>query len=80
LGYEDLNDHDDLRLNPLLATIAGKDDTMGQSRQWERDRGRALARKSTLSRLELTPVGADREDRYKKITLNLLPYPASLFL
>ena len=28
----------------------------------ERDRGKALAGKSTLNRLELTPVGADRDD------------------
>src|SRR5918998_5646532 len=25
LGYEDLNDHDDLRRDPLLATVVGKD-------------------------------------------------------
>ena len=27
LGYEDLNDHDDLRRDPLLATVVGKDDS-----------------------------------------------------
>ena len=26
LGYEDLNDHDDLRRDPLLATVVGKAD------------------------------------------------------
>ena len=67
LGYEDLNDHDDLRRDPLLATVVGKDDPTGKSRQRRRDRGKALAGKSTLNRLELTPVGAGRQSRYKKI-------------
>jgi Transposase DDE domain group 1 len=71
LGYEDLNDHDDLRRDPLLATVVGKDDPTGRSRQRKRDRGKALAGKSTLNRLELTPVGADEEDRYKKITCHI---------
>ncbi len=68
LGYEDLNDHDDLRRDPLLATIVGKEDPAGKSRRRQRDRGKALAGKSTLNRLELTPVGAGQESRYKKIT------------
>jgi hypothetical protein len=68
LGYEDLSDHDDLRRDPLLATVVGKDDPTGQTRQRRRDRGKALAGKSTLNRLELTPVGADAGSRYKKIT------------
>ena len=29
LGYEDLNDHDELRLDPLLATVVGKLDPTG---------------------------------------------------
>jgi hypothetical protein len=70
LGYEDLNDHDDLRHDPLLATVVGKLDPTGQSRTRKRDKGKALAGKSTLNRLELTPVGADHESRYKKITCN----------
>src|SRR3954447_12524052 len=68
LGYEDLNDHDDLRSDPLLATVVGKGDPTGQRRKRRRDRGKALAGKSTLNRLELTPVGADQDSRYKKIT------------
>ncbi|MGD2108540.1 MAG: IS1380 family transposase [Phycisphaerae bacterium] len=70
LGYEDLNDHDDLRHDPLLAVLAGKRDPLGQSRGRERDRGKALAGKSTLNRLELTPVKANAESRYKKITVD----------
>jgi len=67
LGYEDLNDHDDLRRDPLLATVVGKDDPTGKGRRRQPDRGKPLAGKSTLNRLELTPVGADKEARYKKI-------------
>jgi hypothetical protein len=67
LGYEDLNDHDYLRHDPLLATLVGDADPLGASRRRRRDRGKALAGKSTLNRLELTPVGADEGSRYKKI-------------
>jgi hypothetical protein len=68
LGYEDLNDHDELRHDPLLATLVGKADPSGQDRVRPRDQGKALAGKSTWNRLELTPVGANRDSRYKKIT------------
>jgi hypothetical protein len=67
LGYEDLLDHDDLRHDPLLATMVGKADPCGQERARTRDKGKPLAGKSTLNRLELTPVGADPDSRYKKI-------------
>jgi hypothetical protein len=67
LGYEDLNDHDELRHDPLLAVLVGKKDPLGRKRERERDRGKALAGKSTLNRLELTPVRANAESRYKKI-------------
>ncbi len=70
LGYEDLNDHDDLRHDPLLAVLVGKKDPLGRTRSRARDRGKALAGKSTLNRLELTPVRADARSRYKKITLD----------
>ena len=53
LGYEDLNDHEQLRHDPLLAVMAGRTETES-----------ALAGKSTLNRLELT---TKKEDRYKKI-------------
>jgi len=67
LGYEDLNDHDTLRTDPLLAALVGKVDVEGQNRRDLRDRGKPLAGKSTLNRLELTPVRARAESRYKKI-------------
>jgi hypothetical protein len=67
LGYEDLNDHDDLRRDPLLAAVVGKRDPAGGTRRRRRDRGKALAGKSTLNRLELTPIAADEDSRYKKI-------------
>ena len=67
LGYEDLNDHDQLRHDPLLATLVGKQDPLGRDRIAKRDCGKALAGKSTLNRLELTPQDASRESRYKKI-------------
>jgi hypothetical protein len=60
LGYEDLNDHEQLRHDPLMAVLAGKTDPSLAE-------GFALAGKSTLNRLELTPVGAKQGSRYKKI-------------
>jgi Transposase DDE domain group 1 len=68
LGYEDLNDHDGLRNDPLLATVVGKTDPKGQFRRRAADRGKAPAGKSTLNRIELTPVGADEGHRSKKVT------------
>ena len=70
LGYEDLNDHDDLRHDPLNAVLVGKAEPTGSDRRRDRDRGKALAGKSTLNRLELTPVGADADSRYKKVVLD----------
>jgi hypothetical protein len=67
LGYEDLNDHDQLRADPLLAVVANHPDPMGAQRVRERDRGKALAGKSTLNRLELALPDAGPGTRYKKI-------------
>lgn len=57
LGYEDLNDHDELRRDPVIAVLAGK-----------LEAGRAncapVAGKSTLNRLEL---GRETATRYHKI-------------
>jgi hypothetical protein len=69
LGYEDVNDHDELRVDPLLATLVGKGDPTGQHRRRKQDRGKPLAGKSTLNRLELTPKSGP-ERRYKKIVLD----------
>jgi Transposase DDE domain group 1 len=71
LGYEDLNDHDQLRHDPLVAVLVGKNDPQGSDRVRARDRGKALAGKSTLNRLELTPVRANAGSRYKKIVAHL---------
>jgi hypothetical protein len=70
LGYEDLNDHDELSRDPLLASVVGKRDPTGRFRRAPRDRGRPLAGKSTLNRLELTEPTASAESRYKKIVLD----------
>src|SRR3954452_21600344 len=64
LGYEDLNDHDDLRRDPLLAPVAAKAAPRATPRRRPRDRGKALAGKSTLTRLELSPTGAGADTRY----------------
>ena len=67
LGYEDLNDHGELRSDALLSLLAGKGDVTGARRKRRRDRGHALASASTLNRMELgEPQGASR-DRYKRI-------------
>jgi hypothetical protein len=57
LGYEDLNDHEQLRQDPLMRVLAGKEDV--------EDEDEALAGKSTLNRLELSD---GTPNRYKKIT------------
>ena len=68
LGYEDLNDHDRLRADPLLALSAGKADPAGGDRPRARDRGRALAGSSTLNRLELgDPAAGQARWRYSKV-------------
>src|SRR6267143_310990 len=65
LGYEDLNDHDELRRDPMLAVALGKDDPQGEQRRRAQDRGKALAGKSTLNRLELTAPDYDGSPRQK---------------
>ena len=58
LGYEDLNDHDELRHDPLMAVLAGKLEA-------KREDCAPVAGKSTLNRLELSREIATR---YKKIS------------
>lgn len=67
LGYEDLNDHDWLRDDALMAVAVGKSDPSGMDRKRARDRGHALAGHATLNRLELTPAEANASSRYQKI-------------
>jgi hypothetical protein len=70
LGYEDLNDHDQLRADPVMATMVGKKDPKGEHRRELCDRGKALAGKSTLNRLERTGAEVGAGERYKKIVMN----------
>ncbi len=70
-GYEDLNDHDRLRFDTLLAAVIGKDDPEGEDRRREADRGVSLAGKSTLNRLELGKAGDDADSDYHKIVADL---------
>ena len=57
LGYEDLNDHDELRHDPMMAVLAGK------LQAWRQDCA-PVAGKSTLNRLELSRAAPSR---YHKI-------------
>jgi hypothetical protein len=54
LGYEDINDHEQLRKDPVFGILAGREEL-----------DEPLAGKSTLNRMEL---GTGINDRYKKIT------------
>jgi len=63
LGYEDLNDHDRLRLDPLLAVACNKRDPLGLDRLHQK--GIALAGSSTLHRLELSN---NKTSRYHKVS------------
>jgi hypothetical protein len=63
LEYEDVNDHDKLRLDPLLALTCDKEELLGEERA-EENQGKGLAGKSTINRLEL---GANGLDSTKKI-------------
>ena len=60
LGYEDVNDHEDLRLDPLLAALCGKAEP----------KRKPLAAPSTLHRLELSHPDLAAEDRYRRIGLD----------
>lgn len=84
LGCEDLNDHENLRHDPLLATLVGKADPGGMDRRRERDRGKPLAAPSTLILdLDATddPLHGNKEEgnRHDKaihafISCNRIPY------
>lgn len=59
LGYEDLNDHEQLRRDPLFAVLTEADDLTAP-----------LAGKSTLNRLELSAATVVEAERYKKIAVD----------
>src|SRR5256886_3275115 len=62
LGYEDLNDHEQLREDPLLAVLAGKSDPTRPHRARQRDKGKPPAGQGSRNRLE---HGIETPDRYK---------------
>ena len=68
LGYEDINDHDELRHDSQLAMLCSKPDVSGADRKRSADRGVLLASSSTLNRLELGVTADASRHRYKKIT------------
>lgn len=68
LGYEDLNDHDQLRDDSVLALAVGRGDITGADRVRDRDRGHPLASSSTLNRLELGVPDKAAGDRCKRIS------------
>jgi hypothetical protein len=70
LGYEDLNDHGQLRQDPLRAIGAAKADPTGESRVRARERGKALAGKGTLNRLELRKGAGEAKERDKKVVMD----------
>jgi hypothetical protein len=75
LGYEDLNDHEHLRADPLLAVLCEKADPTGADRIRAEDKGKPLAGKSTLNRLE---HGQGPRSRYKKVVLRAERVPELL--
>ncbi|MGY4282048.1 hypothetical protein ACVWXO_001268 [Bradyrhizobium sp. LM2.7] len=73
LGYEDLNDHDDLRHDPLMAVLAGK-------LQARRGDCAPVAGKSTLNRLELSQNEPSRYHRIAYDAATIEALPVTLFL
>jgi hypothetical protein len=78
LGYEDLVDHDELCRDRLLALLCGVSDVTGSGRIRASGRGRPLAGKSTLNRLELTAEAGAGEARYKKVVSDFAAMDALL--
>ena len=54
----------------MLAVAVDKADPLGERRRQASDRGKALAGRSTLNRLELTAAEVDEQERYKKIAMD----------
>ena len=78
LGYEDLVDHDELCRDSVLAMLSGCTDLTGAGRVRPSDRGKPLAGKSTLNRLELTPEEGGADERYKKTVADFVAMDALL--
>jgi hypothetical protein len=73
LGYEDLVDHDELRHDPVLATLTGRIEA-------KRQNCAPLAGKSTLNRLEHAPLGPSRYHKIGHDTAALEGLFVELFL
>src|SRR5947208_9873836 len=73
LGYEDLNDHDELRHDPLMAVLAGKLEARRQDCA-------PVAGKSTLNRLELSRLEATRYHKIAYDAAAIEALPVRLFL
>src|SRR2546425_13053434 len=73
LGYEDLNDHDELRHDPLLAVLSGK-------LAARRGDCAPVAGKSTLNRLELSQNEPSRYHRIAYDAAAIEALPVTLFL
>src|SRR6201988_1922950 len=73
LGYEDLNDHDELRHDPIMAVLAGKLEA-------RREDCAPVAGKSTLNRLELSRPAPTRYHKIAYDAAAIEALPVTLFL
>ncbi len=73
LGYEDLNDHDELRHDPMMAVLAGKLEA-------RREDCAPVAGKSTLNRLELSRLEPTRYHRISHNSVAIKGLLVDLFL
>lgn len=73
LGYKDINDHDELRHDPLMAVLAGKLEA-------RRESCAPMAGKSTLNRLELSREEPSRNHKIAYDAAAIETLPVRLFL
>jgi hypothetical protein len=73
LGYEDVNDHDALRHDPMMAVLAGK-------LAARREDCAPVAGKSTLNRLELSKLAPTRYHKISHNPVAIRNLPIDLFL
>src|SRR6266498_702726 len=73
LGYEDLNDHDELRHGLMMAVLAGKLEA-------RREDCAPVAGKSTLNRLELSKLQPTRYHKISHTPAAIRTLPVDLFL